>query len=875
MTAPPFVLEEQLSHPVLLIDKEDLIGRVLCEALIESLRVVYLSKEHPVSPRCLPIPYHKTLPKIPDSQFSAIIVVYHGETDLYQFLPELSEKARECRVPLLFIVDIYTLTSSLYEKLLVIPNLQVVVVGDLLLTASSSRPEELLKQAKTYMKIHLWDMGLSSLFLTPIDSLLTHVLTLAFSRQTTETVCLFMKNPTTELSFARSIVRIYPEIKLNFSAKKQTHSFSFVPSSALFLSYEPSLVSNWIKEYVVTTPVKKHKSRKNFRPSFGAVSLFLLLFLLLSPLLLFVGAAGGGKWYLEQSVKQLRAGQLDTAFETSKTAGNLFVFAESEIKLFSFLEPVWVVGKGVQMTKEKVSLGKQVAEAVSSVSHAGGLIEKGIAKGDKDFFIDGINEAGESLITIQRLLVSEMLPPDIKKLLMPYEDTIHYFSILKEALPTLFGFEGEKTYVLLFQNNTELRPGGGFIGSFVVMKVDKGAVKEMKTYDVYDADGQLKGHIEPPFFLSRYLGASHWYLRDSNTSIDFSENAIQSMEFLKEEIGLSADSVIGVNAEVLKLLLEKTGPMSIDTYKEQLTSDNVIQLTQDKAEKGFFPGSTQKKDFLSSFQKTLLTASQQDPKILLSLVQAISEASRQKHIQYFTTDSHIQDLFHTAQLSGAIPRSSEGEISDLFGVSEANVGQNKVNQYVERRFDQQVKLSEKGEIAESVTVTYLNTSSKTSSYGGDYTSYLRFLIPKDSTLDSLLIDGVEQQIVPAITDKSKYTRANFIPPKELELEKVEKGELQLLGLPFVVPIGTTKKITISYTRVLPVWGEEVVYTRHLIKQSGTTRDPYSISITIPKNYLIKHSILDQGQQIGQEVITKGYLKQDVPLTLQLIKKTEE
>ena len=875
MTAPPFVLEEQLSHPVLLIDKEDLIGRVLCETLIESLRVVYLSTKHPISPRCLPLPYHKTLPKIPDSQFSAIIVVYHKEADLFQFLPELSEKARECRIPLLFIVDIYTLTSSLHEKLLAIPNLQVVVVGDLLLNASSSRPEELLKQALTHMKIHLWDMGLSPLYLTPTDSLLTHILTLAFSSQTTETVCLFMKNPTTELSFARAIVRVYPDIKLDFSAKKQNPSSSFIPSSALFLSYDSSLISSWIKQYVVSTPVKKHKSRRSFRPSLGVISSLFLFLLLLSPLLLFLGAAGGGKFYLEQSIKEVKSGKLTRSFETSNTAKYLFVFAESELKLFSFLEPVWIVGGGVRIAKEKVGLGKQVAEAVSSITHAGSLIEKGVANGDKVSFVDGINEAGESLVTIQRLLVSEQLPQDIQKQLVPYEETIHYFTILKETLPTLFGFEGEKTYVLLFQNNTELRPGGGFIGSFVVLKVDKGRVKEMKTYDVYDADGQLKGHIEPPFFLSRYLGAAHWYLRDSNTSIDFSENAIQSLAFLKEEIGLSADSVIGVNAEVLKLLLEKTGPIKIDTYKEELTADNVIQLTQDKAEKGFFPGSTQKKDFLSAFQKTLLTASSQDPKILLALFQTISEASRQKHLQYFTTDSHIQDLFRTAQLAGGVPTEREGEVVDIFGVNEANVGQNKVNQYVERRFDQQVKLSEKGEIAESVSITYMNTSGKTSAYGGDYISYLRFLLPKDSTLDSILIDGVEQQTVPAITDKSKYTRPNFSPPKELEVEKVEKGELQLLGLPFIVPVETTKKITISYTRVLPVWGEEVVYTRHLIKQSGTTIDPYSISITLPKTYVIKHSILDKGQQIGQEVITRGYLKQDLPLTLQLIKKTEE
>jgi len=47
----------------------------------------------------------------------------------------------------------------------------------------------------------------------------------------------------------------------------------------------------------------------------------------------------------------------------------------------------------------------------------------------------------------------------------------------------------------------ELRPGGGFIGSYAILSVDKGKITNFKIYDVYDADGQLKNHIEPPFAI--------------------------------------------------------------------------------------------------------------------------------------------------------------------------------------------------------------------------------------------------------------------------------------------------------------------------------------------------------------------------------------
>jgi hypothetical protein len=56
----------------------------------------------------------------------------------------------------------------------------------------------------------------------------------------------------------------------------------------------------------------------------------------------------------------------------------------------------------------------------------------------------------------------------------------------------LYHTNGEvRTFLILFQNNLELRPGGGFIGSFGILKVKDGTVVEFSTHDTANFDGRI------------------------------------------------------------------------------------------------------------------------------------------------------------------------------------------------------------------------------------------------------------------------------------------------------------------------------------------------------------------------------------------------
>lgn len=442
----------------------------------------------------------------------------------------------------------------------------------------------------------------------------------------------------------------------------------------------------------------------------------------------------------------------------------------------------------------------------------------------------------KSLTILEKMDAEKTFPElsDIKPFIKLMGSTVDTF-------PALFGFEGEKTYAVLFQNNMELRPGGGFIGSYGILRMAYGKVKDFTIHDVYDADGQLRGHIEPPFPLRRYLPTAHWFLRDANFFPDFPKSASFSANLLQKETGVVVDGVIGVDVSFVKLLVSVLGPLNIVDYKRVVTVDNFYEITQAHVEKNFFPGSTQKKDFLRSvffaLQEKVFSAKSLP---YLSLAKVIAQATFEKHLIIAFSDPQLQRLFAVNGFSSSFfDNRMDGPtiVNDFLGISEANLGVNKANAYLQRKVEQVVTIGDDGFLRNSITLRYKNESTKWP--GGDYKNYLQIIVPKGSVLSEILIDGQAQQIFPAVTDFTVYEKKDFIPPSGLEVETVEDLGKTIFGFLLVVPQGNYKTLRITYT--LPKQlrtPEKITYDLIYFKQPGTETYPYSFTIQAPKEIQI-------------------------------------
>ena len=143
----------------------------------------------------------------------------------------------------------------------------------------------------------------------------------------------------------------------------------------------------------------------------------------------------------------------------------------------------------------------------------------------------------------------------------------------KNLLTDVLGFNGARTYLLLFLNNTELRPGGGFIGVYALLQLDKGTPHLLKVQGTEGFDNFAKVDFEstPPAPIAKYLKLKRWYFRDSNWYPDFASSSQKSIElFLKQGSPVpieKIDGVVGFTPTVMEEILKIYGPIKINNQE--------------------------------------------------------------------------------------------------------------------------------------------------------------------------------------------------------------------------------------------------------------------------------------------------------------------
>lgn len=410
-------------------------------------------------------------------------------------------------------------------------------------------------------------------------------------------------------------------------------------------------------------------------------------------------------------------------------------------------------------------------------------------------------------------------------------------SLLSTA-PDLIGLGGRKKYGVLFQNNMELRATGGFIGSFAVLSFENGKLYDMPVYDVYAADGQLKGHVEPPPPIKDILGEANWYLRDSNFDPDFPTSARRAEWFIKKTLNLDLDGTVGIDVNTLSALLQATGPLSISDYNETITADNLYERTQFHAEVNFFPGSTQKKEFLSSVGDALFAKL---PSLGggegLKLATALGDSIDAKDTLISLVSPSSERVFSTLNWNGQItdlpcPVSTNCQ-KDYLMVVDDNFGVNKANYFVKRAIEEVITLNKDFSADHTLKLHYTNTSTSSSWPAGAYKNYSRLYLPAGTTLNSL-------QVGDKILDAKSYTLT-------LEHNKT------VIGFLVNVPIASSLDVVATY-QTAPTVSVTTgpTYTWYWQKQPGTGNDPITLLLNYPM-YLHPQVISPQADLATQQL----------------------
>lgn len=401
----------------------------------------------------------------------------------------------------------------------------------------------------------------------------------------------------------------------------------------------------------------------------------------------------------------------------------------------------------------------------------------------------------------------------------------------RELLPhfkSLGGFGQTRTYLILFQNNMELRPTGGFIGSFGLATAREGKLINFEVNDVYAADGQLKGHVDPPAPIREVLGEAGWTLRDSNWDPDFPTSASRAQWFLEKEIGRTVDGTIAVTLNLAQELLKVTGPLKLLDYQEEVTSENLYERAQYRAEANFFPGSTQKKDYLGAVARALFAKLKNpSPGQALQLVEVLRNAVAKKDTQVYFTDPELQAAFSKLSWTGEVREAVSCPVTncttDSLFLVDSNLGVNKANYFLKRKIIEQIVVSAEGEIGHELSATFQNSATSDRWPAGRYRSYVRFYLPLGTKVDQVSLKNPSTGVVEKLPG----------------VDETEEHGKFILGFPFEVPIQEVREIILSYkaaTKVdLSQGGSFVLF---LQKQAGTIGDPYEVAISFPPNVKI-------------------------------------
>ncbi len=406
---------------------------------------------------------------------------------------------------------------------------------------------------------------------------------------------------------------------------------------------------------------------------------------------------------------------------------------------------------------------------------------------------------------------------------------------------TLLGDKIPHRYLVLLQNNHELRATGGFLGSYMLMDVNDGKITKIETKDIYQTDGQLADVVTPPPGINKV--AERLYMRDANYSPDFPTSAKQLMWFLEHSRGPSVDTVIAIDQTVAEKLLALTGPVVVPSFPFAIRADNFNDLLSYHIESKLSETTTPKQlliDLIPIFKEKLFSLGQFSTvsDLGLSLIAG-------RHVQLYSNDPDVQALAQRFKMDGAMVKAQPDV--DYLAVVTTAIGGNKSDAFIKTDLTHHTKVNNLGQITDELTIKKTHTWQEKDfaywkklidRYGagklseqtlkfiqgqGDNVDYMRVYVPKGSRL--ITLEGVDIEDLTA-TEENGYTIFAFT------FGPVSAGHQQTVHLNYVLPyqVSTDKPLDMyRFIAQKQAGAENIALTKSL-----QTSDYLQVVETYPK-----------------------------------------
>jgi hypothetical protein len=428
--------------------------------------------------------------------------------------------------------------------------------------------------------------------------------------------------------------------------------------------------------------------------------------------------------------------------------------------------------------------------------------------------------------------------------------------LIADSLPNVLGLDKEQKYLVLFQNSNEIRPTGGFIGSYALLTLEKGKIKNLLIDDIYNPDGQIdvrKIASEVPAPIKKFLDEDILHIRNANWSPDFPQTVTTIEDLFFKLENRSFDGVVAIDLNLIKALLNITGPVFLAAYNEEINAENVYERAQFHAEFNYQEGISEKRSFLTILggkllEKVFALSSEKLPEF----ASVISTSLDTRSIQVYLKDPVMASYLADKKWNGGLV-APEG---DFLMIVNANLGGTKANYFVENAYEYSISSDTRdGLLRSSLYLNYKHTGKDIAWPGGPYTDYLRLYVPLGSKLTGAKIvrsnqesqDIFAQVLTSADLGKTVFHTSFVLQPQELI------------------------RLEISYDlpENLSLNKEAKNYTLYWQKQAGTKDDTFRFNFKGPFGTEITSY---KPAELGKEknlAILEGFLNLDQQIELSL------
>ena len=444
-----------------------------------------------------------------------------------------------------------------------------------------------------------------------------------------------------------------------------------------------------------------------------------------------------------------------------------------------------------------------------------------------------------------------------------------------EELPRLLGAtsEGPKTYLLLVENDDELRPTGGLVTAVGTVLMENGRISALTFENEDQTVDPLVDWTKPypaaPWQLQQYMNSRVLLLRDTSWFTNYPTAALYAETLYSYIKGYSVNGEIAFDQQFLVEILQTTGPIQVAGVSYPIDAGNVIaymRSAKTPTAADLASPDWNNKLFVKLISDALLakiTSGAIQPENLLTvLLQGLNE-----HHLLLKFDSPSMTALLASHRWDGVVRPEQG---DFLMAVDTNVGFNKTNAVVTNNMVYDVDLTKPAAPIGSLTVVHKNNAAGIICKQWDkirlpgeedypitdcYWNYMRIYTPGGTKL----LDATPQ-FVPANWMLIKQD----VPARVDTLDEGIAG-VQAFGTLQVVPggesINTTFRFALPPGIIQSAVGQSIY---HLLvqKQPGTLAEPITIRVHLP-NYASVQTAPKGAIVQGQNILYQTDLRTDL------------